>query len=133
MLLLLGLFAIVHAGVYAQSSVDVNPLTGAANVAIPVYTIMRGQVTVPITLVYASSGVKPKDVEGTAGMGWQLLAGGSITRQVKGLPDDAYQDNAEEASAASWNSPNELKAQYRNASVLSNKRVVFNIHGNTTA
>lgn len=37
----------------------------------------------------------------------------------------------EEASAASWNSPNELKAQYRNASILTNKRVVFNIHGNS--
>jgi mRNA interferase HigB len=37
----------------------------------------------------------------------------------------------EEASTASWNSPNELKAQYRNASILTNKRVVFNIHGNS--
>jgi len=37
----------------------------------------------------------------------------------------------EEASAAAWNNPNELKAQYRNASVLTNKRVVFNIHGNS--
>lgn len=36
-----------------------------------------------------------------------------------------------EASAASWNSPNELKAHYRNVSVLTNKRVVFNIHGNS--
>ncbi len=36
----------------------------------------------------------------------------------------------EEASAASWDTPNELKAQYRNASVLTDKRVVFNIHGN---
>ncbi|KAA8474819.1 type II toxin-antitoxin system HigB family toxin [Arcticibacter tournemirensis] len=37
----------------------------------------------------------------------------------------------QEASAASWNSPNEIKAQYRNASILTNKRVVFNIHGNS--
>ena len=37
----------------------------------------------------------------------------------------------EGASAASWNSPNELKTQYRNASILTNKRVVFNIHGNS--
>lgn len=37
----------------------------------------------------------------------------------------------EEANAASWNNPNELKAQYRNASVLTDKRVVFNIHGNS--
>lgn len=37
----------------------------------------------------------------------------------------------EEVESASWNSPNELKVQYRNASVLSSKRVVFNIHGNS--
>jgi mRNA interferase HigB len=37
----------------------------------------------------------------------------------------------EETEAANWNNPNELKSQYRNASVLTDKRVVFNIHGNT--
>jgi mRNA interferase HigB len=37
----------------------------------------------------------------------------------------------EEVAAASWDNPNELKAQYRNASVLTEKRVVFNIHGNS--
>lgn len=37
----------------------------------------------------------------------------------------------DEANAANWNNPNELKAQFRNASILTDKRVVFNIHGNT--
>jgi mRNA interferase HigB len=37
----------------------------------------------------------------------------------------------EEAEAAQWNNPNELKQQYRNASVLTDKRVIFNIHGNS--
>jgi len=36
----------------------------------------------------------------------------------------------EEVEAAEWDSPNELKAQFGNASVITNKRVVFNIHGN---
>lgn len=36
----------------------------------------------------------------------------------------------EEVEAAEWNSPHELKQQYRNASILTDKRVVFNIHGN---
>ncbi len=36
----------------------------------------------------------------------------------------------EELEAANWNSPNELKDQFQNASIISNKRVVFNIHGN---
>jgi mRNA interferase HigB len=37
----------------------------------------------------------------------------------------------EEIDAASWNSPNELKIQFKNASILGEKRVVFNIHGNS--
>lgn len=36
-----------------------------------------------------------------------------------------------EAAIAEWNSPAELKAQYKNASIINNQRVVFNIHGNS--
>jgi mRNA interferase HigB len=36
----------------------------------------------------------------------------------------------EEAYKARWNTPHEIKAQYRNASILKNNRVVFNIAGN---
>lgn len=36
----------------------------------------------------------------------------------------------QEAGSAQWQSPNDLKRQYKNASVLNQKRVVFNIHGN---
>jgi mRNA interferase HigB len=37
----------------------------------------------------------------------------------------------EEVEAARWSNPNELKEQYRSASILTDKRVVFNIDGNT--
>ena len=36
----------------------------------------------------------------------------------------------EEARKANWKSHHNLKAQFRNASVIGDKRVVFNIHGN---
>lgn len=36
----------------------------------------------------------------------------------------------EEAANASWTQPADIKAQYRSASVLKNRRVVFNIKGN---
>ena len=36
----------------------------------------------------------------------------------------------EEASRASWKQPADIKAQYRSASILKNRRVVFNIKGN---
>lgn len=36
-----------------------------------------------------------------------------------------------ECSNAYWKNHNDLKQQFGNAPVISNKRVVFNIHGNT--
>ena len=36
----------------------------------------------------------------------------------------------EEVTKASWSQPSDIKAQYRSASVLKNRRVVFNIKGN---
>lgn len=36
----------------------------------------------------------------------------------------------EEATLAQWTQPMDIKAQYRNASILKNRRVVFNIKGN---
>jgi mRNA interferase HigB len=36
----------------------------------------------------------------------------------------------EEATTATWTQPDDIKAQYRSASVLKNRRVVFNIKGN---
>lgn len=36
----------------------------------------------------------------------------------------------EEAINATWNQPADIKAHYRSASVLKNRRVVFNIKGN---
>jgi len=36
----------------------------------------------------------------------------------------------EEAARATWTSPQQIKAQYRNASICANNRVVFNVGGN---
>ncbi len=36
----------------------------------------------------------------------------------------------QEAGKANWKNHNELRQQFANASVISNKRMVFNIHGN---
>jgi hypothetical protein len=79
---------------FGQNRVDVNPLTGTVGVAIPVYQIKKGNVSVPVTLVYGGRGIKPKDVESSAGIGFYLSAGGQISREVRGLPDDCQKDNS---------------------------------------
>src|SRR5690606_8889407 len=55
-------------------------------------TIKSGSITVPIALVYTGSGVKADDVEQEAGMNFSLHAGGGISREVRGLPDDYNQN-----------------------------------------
>lgn len=35
-----------------------------------------------------------------------------------------------DTAMANWQTPHQIKAQYRNASILKNRRVVFNIKGN---
>jgi mRNA interferase HigB len=47
------------------------------------------------------------------------------------LAEQALLSWNEEVESAIWNSASELKQQYQNASILSNKRVIFNIHGNS--
>jgi mRNA interferase HigB len=56
---------------------------------------------------------------------------------VKFWQNQAYKDSEQplkewyqEASKADWKSPNEVKAQFGNVSVIGNKRLVFNIAGN---
>lgn len=94
LLLLLTIFCLNRGFSQGGASVTVDPLTGQGTVVIPIYTMSSGQVSVPVSLVYSGSGVKPKDVEGSAGMNWNLVAGGQITRQVRGLPDDVSQDTS---------------------------------------
>jgi len=71
--------------------ISVNHVTGTPVVTIPLYEIKSGGISVPITLVHSGQGVKADDVEQTAGMNFMLQAGGSISREVRGLPDDYNQ------------------------------------------
>ncbi|TSD63873.1 hypothetical protein FFF34_014995 [Inquilinus sp. KBS0705] len=74
---------------FAQGGlVSVNNFTGTAIVNIPLYNLNRGTLSFPVNAVYSGSGVKVKDVEGSLGMGWQLVAGGAVTRILRGFPDD---------------------------------------------
>jgi hypothetical protein len=69
---------------------SVNLYTGTANVSIPICTLPAEGINIPISLNYtAGNGVKvDDDAEGMVGQGWNLQAGGMITRMVRGLPDE---------------------------------------------
>src|ERR1700761_2716392 len=92
---ILCIFLCTHNSAFAQRKItSVNPLTGSANVNIPIITLGNGSASLPIGLYYLATGVRVKDVEGKPGMGWQLNAGGQISRTLRGLPDDCKKDAA---------------------------------------
>jgi len=93
--LFLLLAALLPAQLLLAQNVSVNPLTGAANVVVPVANYQRGSIKFPINLIYIGAGVKSTDVEGTAGMNWNLQCSSyAVSRQVRGLPDDCQKDIA---------------------------------------
>lgn len=67
---------------------SVNPHTGMANAAIPVYEIKLKDFTLPISLNYSSNGFKPEEIPSRVGIGFHLNAGGLVSRIVQGKPDD---------------------------------------------
>lgn len=70
---------------------EVNLHTGTLGLNIPVYTLKNKNFTIPVSLNYASTGYKPNVQTGVLGAGWYLNAGGVITREVNGIPDESYQ------------------------------------------
>ncbi len=59
--------------------------TGVPNISIPLYTIESGGLQVPISLNYHASGIKVDQKATWVGLGWNLNAGGAITRTVRGV------------------------------------------------
>jgi RHS repeat-associated protein len=68
--------------------VPVNLATGAMFLPVPLYTLNEGLLSVPISLHYNGSGMKNQEVASWCGTGWNLNAGGMITRMVRGIPDE---------------------------------------------
>ncbi|MGE7774254.1 RHS repeat domain-containing protein [Chitinophaga sp. NPDC101104] len=62
--------------------------TGTPQINIPVWTVNAGVLQLPVSLSYTSGGVKVADMASWCGLGWNLNAGGVITRSVLGLPDE---------------------------------------------
>lgn len=88
--------------VYSQlPDVNVSMLTGSPSINVPIYTMTKGQITVNVSLAYQTTGPRPLDIEGSAGMGWNLVAGGQVVRTVKGLPDDLI-DNVHSPVLNGW-------------------------------
>jgi len=68
-------------------NIPVGNATGVPEISIPICTVKSGNFEMPISLSYHASGIKVKDMSSWVGLGWSLMAGGYITRNIKGVPD----------------------------------------------
>jgi YD repeat-containing protein len=66
----------------------VSLYTGSLSVSVPLYTLQVDDISIPITLSYHNAGVKVEEEASWVGLGWNMMIGGCITRNVNGRPDD---------------------------------------------
>jgi hypothetical protein len=62
--------------------------TGIPDISIPLYKMTAGDLSIPVSLSYHAGGIKVEECATWVGLGWNLDAGGSVSRVVRGLPDD---------------------------------------------
>ena len=70
---------------YGSLPIDLN--SGTISMEIPIGTYQDQDFNLPISLRYSSSGFRPARPSDEAGLGWNLFAGGSVTREIVGIDD----------------------------------------------
>lgn len=68
--------------------VQIGLATGAMSHSIPLHTLKSVSLELPISLGYSSNGLRVDEIASRAGTGWNLNAGGVVTRTVFGAPDE---------------------------------------------
>jgi hypothetical protein len=70
--------------------IPVNNYTGVPDISIPLLNVstLAKDINIDISLKYHQANVKADNIAGDVGLGWSLLAGGTISRTVRGLPDE---------------------------------------------
>ncbi len=77
------------AAIAKYGEIPVSHFTGVPNINIPIYTIKSGELTLPLSLSYHAGGNKVEAIASWVGLGWSLNTVPSISRSVRGIPDDA--------------------------------------------
>ncbi|MCV9387467.1 RHS repeat domain-containing protein [Reichenbachiella ulvae] len=72
-------------GKYGEMPINLH--NGAVSVDIPLGNMLLGDMQLPISLSYHTSGIRVGDVASRVGLGWSLNAGGVITRSIRGVDD----------------------------------------------
>lgn len=77
----------VGAATYGDQPVSLS--SGSAAISIPIFVVNCGSLKLPVSLSYQYNGLFPLLDAGWVGLGWNLNAGGMITREVEGGVDNS--------------------------------------------
>lgn len=75
-------------GMERYGEIPVSEYSGTPSINIPLYTVKEGSIELPITLDYHATGIQVTQEATWVGLGWNLIAGGSISRIPMGPVDD---------------------------------------------
>lgn len=71
-----------------EDIISVDPFTGTGSVNIPIYQYSIDGMNLNVGLNYTTKGIRVDELASSIGLGWQLNAGGSITRDVNNIEDE---------------------------------------------
>lgn len=63
--------------------------SGVPNVSVPLVELKGKDLNIPVSLSYHAGGIRVSEIASRIGLGWRLNTGGSISRSVRGYPDDS--------------------------------------------
>lgn len=116
------LLPLLAAGMYfnvqGQGELPVNMYTGTPGVFVKLYTLADHDLSETISLTYNTNALR-LNTPRTYGVGWGLDAGGQLTREVRGLPDDYAAANPDTRKGWLYNSNSVNAANFSNSSDLS--------------
>ncbi|WP_417368072.1 hypothetical protein [Flavobacterium beibuense] len=105
--------------------------TGQPDISIPIFSKqIDGEKSLNIALRYSTSGVKVTERSGWVGTGWSLEAGGSISRTVRGTPDEANKSG--NILTGIYNLPNNEFFNYTNLSGEAKGRYGWYVNGTSS-
>lgn len=117
-------------------NIPVSEATGIPSIDVPIYSYSnsRNELSLGISLSYHAGGVKLNEPSSSVGLSWSLVAGGVISRTVRGIYDEKpdvgflYQD--ELPNETEGNSPGDISFRPYNdmyANVLDSQSDIFSI------
>ncbi|WP_394775816.1 hypothetical protein [Flavobacterium sp.] len=69
-------------------NIPVGLVNGTSNINIPLLSFATVNLSMPLNLFYGSNGIKVDDISSSVGLGWNMNAGGVITRSANDVADE---------------------------------------------